>query len=331
MIDHVQVLNREMRIAAGLKRVLVPLDRSPLAEQAIERAIRIADASHAALDFVLVHKGYLRLDGGGAWAGERRYLDGIVAAVSARASVPVTHAVLTGETADAICRRIEEVGADLVVMTSHGRTGVSRAWLGSVADGVIRQSLVPVLVLRATESSSQHGEAPPRLLVLLDGSLHAADVLPIAVNVGAAIGARLSLLRVVEPAAAIAPTGDTRFDYVPPIIDHGATRQIADDATAQLANTARAVSDAMSADVEFEVVVSANVAQAILDFVRARGIDVIAMSTHSRGLSRMLVGSVTDKILRGSGLPMLVYRPLGPGTRDVDAQADDVVVRDLVR
>jgi nucleotide-binding universal stress UspA family protein len=240
--------------------------------------------------------------------------------------VPVTHAILAGETADAICRRVESVGADLVVMTSHGRTGASRAWLGSVADGVIRQSLVPVFVLRATEGTTTQ-VLPPRLLVLLDGSVYAADVLPMAVHLSTAIGARLSLLRVVEPAAAVAPAGDSRFDFVPPIIDREATRQLADEATAQLANIARSLSDATGADVAFDVVIDANVPQAILDFVHEHDIGVIAMATHGRGLSRVFVGSVADKLMRRSGLPMLIYRPFGPQVHEIAAHGQDVVAR----
>jgi nucleotide-binding universal stress UspA family protein len=59
------------------------------------------------------------------------------------------------------------------------------------------------------------------------------------------------------------------------------------------------------------VILSSRVAQAIIDFAGSHTIDAITMSTHGRGASRFLLGSVADKVLRGSGLPMLLHRPIG--------------------
>ena len=64
-------------------------------------------------------------------------------------------------------------------------------------------------------------------------------------------------------------------------------------------------------DVDVHVVVEMSVAQTILEFARTHGVDLIAMSTHGRGVSRLLVGSVADKVLRGGDLPLLAYRPPG--------------------
>jgi len=62
-------------------------------------------------------------------------------------------------------------------------------------------------------------------------------------------------------------------------------------------------------EVDWRVVVAPHIARAILDFVSAHEIDVIAMSTHGRGASRLLIGSVADKVLRGSEVPLLLRRP----------------------
>src|SRR5512132_1853966 len=139
------------------KKLLVPLDRSPLAEQAIGQAAAIARASQADIDLALVHQPF-PFNGfadapwsADAWAEEQHYLESIAAELSSGSSVPVTYAALKGEPVEMICQRIRDVHADLVVMTSHGRTGLSRSWLGSIADGVLRHSTVPVLMLRAIE------------------------------------------------------------------------------------------------------------------------------------------------------------------------------------
>src|SRR5437899_8764831 len=139
-------------------KVLVPLDRSPLAEQALGQAAAIARAAHAEIDVVLVHEplqftgyrnGTLNDD---MIKAEEAYLESVATELSSSASVPVTHAVVSGSPVDMICARARETGANLIVMTSHGRTGLSRAWLGSVADAVVRRSAVPVLMLRPIDT-----------------------------------------------------------------------------------------------------------------------------------------------------------------------------------
>ena len=114
-------------------RILVPLDGSPLAEQALGRAIAIARASGAEIDITLVHQP-LVFDGfaDAPWIGqlenvEREYVNIIDAEIRSGGLVHVTHAVLRGNPVDMICRRIEEIQADLVVMTTHARSGLNRA------------------------------------------------------------------------------------------------------------------------------------------------------------------------------------------------------------
>jgi nucleotide-binding universal stress UspA family protein len=83
----------------------------------------------------------------------------------------------------------------------------------------------------------------------------------------------------------------------------------------QLADVGRRLHDESGMEIETAVVVEPHVGPAILDVARARGVDLIAMSTYGRGLSRFLMGSVADKVLRGGGLPMLLFRPLGVQAR----------------
>ena len=83
------------------------------------------------------------------------------------------------------------------------------------------------------------------------------------------------------------------------------------DAEREVATVARDLADRGFAKVEKHVVVEAGVARAILDFANRHRIDLIAMSTHGRGASRLIVGSIADKVLRGSALPILLRRPPG--------------------
>lgn len=302
------------------RKLLVPLDRSGLAEQALGPAAAIARALHAEIDVALVHQP-LAFDGitdamwnTAQWNDEHKYLEGIADELATGASVPTTHAVLRGGIVEMICSRARDVGADLVVMTSHGRTGLSRAWLGSIADGVLRHAAIPVLVLHPTQTKFTRNtphQLYKKILIPLDGSAFAADIVSAAVALARCSGARITLLHIVPPVPLITPDVGMPFAYVPVLQDDPATERLVDEATQQLADVARQLSEQGSGVVDSEVVVSGYIAHAIIDAARAHGVDAIAMSTHGRGASRLLLGSVTDKVLRASGLPMLLKRPVG--------------------
>lgn len=301
------------------RRLLVPLDRSSLAEQAVGQAAAIARACHAALDLVLVHQPLPFAGFGDApWNAsqiddEEAYLESIAEEVTMGAGVETAHAVVGGEAIEMICRRAWEVEADLVVMTSHGRTGLSRAWIGSVADGVVRHSAAPVLMLRPVERKTRETVARHlfgRILVPLDGSVLAADILPAAASLARSGAGRLTLLRIVQPVPLIAAESGIPFAYPPALQDDPATDRLVADAREQMSDVSRRLCRE-GVDAEAHVITAANIARAILDYSRGHAMDAIAMSTHGRGMSRLLVGSVADKVLRGSGLPMLMHRPLG--------------------
>ncbi len=90
--------------------------------------------------------------------------------------------------------------------------------------------------------------------------------------------------------------------------DEVATDQLVRDTKQQMATLAREVGEHV-AEVTSHVIVDGNVAQAILSFIRASSVDLVAMTTSGRDASRLIIGSVADKVLRGSQLPMLLYRP----------------------
>ena len=255
--------------------ILVPFNERSSAEQAVGTAAALARAS-----------------------------DGQVELVHARAD--------EGRPADVICRRVREVNADLVVMTSHGRTGLSRAWMGSVADEVVRNATVPVLMLRAHEERSAREEVTPftRILVALDGSAEADAILGPALAMAQCTGAGLTLARVVHPIPILI------FDPVMPamptsIVDEDGTAELATQVRAELTAFAEFVERKSGLRVGVEVVVNENAAEALMQLAAATRADLIALTTHGRGASRMVIGSVTDRVLRGSQLPLLLFHPAG--------------------
>ena len=74
-----------------------------------------------------------------SWSDEHRYLETLASQVAAGGSIRVAHSMLSGDPEEMISRRAADIDADLIVITSHGRTGFSRTWFGSVADGLVRR------------------------------------------------------------------------------------------------------------------------------------------------------------------------------------------------
>ena len=301
-------------------KILVPLDRSPLAEQALGAAAAIARTSKAGIDLLLVHQPF-PFDGFGdaPWNAleredEHKYLEAIVAELATGADVPATHALVNGEAVEMICKRARDSEADLIVMTSHGRTGLSRVWIGSVAMGTIKQAAVPVLMLRPVKTPDDRKAAHRlfnKILVPVDGSALAADVIAPALSLAKCAGATIELLRVVEPVPLVTADVGMPFAYPPLLQDDAATNHLLEEARFEVAELAKRLGETEGVKVNATAIVSGHVSNAIIDFARAHDVDLIAMATHGRGASRLLFGSVADKVVRACALPMLLLRPIG--------------------
>ena len=188
-------------------------------------------------------------------------------------------------------------------MSSHGRTGASRFWLGSVSDAVIRSAPVPVLMVRGGEAANPSALFE-RILVPLDGSALAEGVLPHAIALAKLSAARVHLLQVEERAE------DLRLSV------WGLAQQEPDDLPARLAAADRYLHHVVShfesewppATVSVEARGGHRVGEAITQVAIDRDSDLIAMATHGRGASRLLLGSVADKVIRGTTCSVLLYR-----------------------
>jgi nucleotide-binding universal stress UspA family protein len=292
-----------------LRGILVPLDGSDLAEQALAVGVARARRSDATLHLVSVQEPYPALAlppevpiptadlERQALAERRQYLETLATAARASLQAPVLVTVLAGDAATALAGYVESHEVDLVVMTTHGRTGLSRLWLGSVADRLLRRLAVPVLLLHA-------GEAPQatevrHLVVALDGDIE-EPVFDAIVALGARPGVTRCILTRVVPGSHPGPQR---------------TEQLVEQARAYLARLAEPMA-AAGWDVDWQVVVGRGIASQILALAEASGADCIAVGTHGlRGVERLLLGSVADKIVRGSRVPVLiapVRRPAEP-------------------
>jgi len=297
------------------RSVYVPLDGSPFAEQALPLAGEIARRAGAILQLGLVHHPVpalatalevpeieAQLDQE-ARAREQTYLTSIVERVRKSVNVPVTGSLLDGAVAEALETQVEQSGADLVVITTHGRGPMSRFWLGSVADQLMRRLHVPLLLVRPGEP-----EAPAsirRVLLTLDGSPFSERAIEPTVALGRLFGAEYVLLMVVEPPMPIAdPSG---LMVVPAAAD--ADKQIREAAARYLATHAeRLRKDGLT--VTAQTIDAAGAAATILAQADALKADLVAIASHGAGgFERLVVGSVADKVIRGSTRPTFVVRP----------------------
>lgn len=202
--------------------------------------------------------------------------------------------VRTGPAAAAILEAAEESRVSLICMSTQGRSGPARWVLGSVAEQVLRKSPVPVLVVRAIHPPLEGGlsrgrlEAAPfqSLLVPLDGSEPALEVLPAVRDFAATTGARIVLLNVIEE-----PPHNA--GWVEPVRPLQAARE-----------SLEAAGFTMETDYR-----RGAAPEQILAAASDHASDLIALSTHGRsGPSRWVLGSVTEEVLRGSLTPLLVVR-----------------------
>jgi nucleotide-binding universal stress UspA family protein len=303
--------------------LLVPLDGSLHAEQALPLAAELARRNDGHLLLAIVRSSLpLDVDPTPVHA----YLEGVAARMEAELPGRIGHEVLVDELgplayrppasnlmATLLARHASAKRIQLIVMTTHGRGGIRRAWLGSVADSLIRLAPCPVLLVRPSDDA---GSAAPRttqpvrhILVPLDGSEDAARVLPFATAIGSTFDASYTLLRVVSPLA-WDPVGDIYAAY--PAETPELNREVA---AAELEAAAAPLREA-GADVSTEVMLDVSPAPAILDFADARHVDLIALSTSGAGRARrMLLGSVADKLIRGADVPVLVCNVRRPGGR----------------
>lgn len=246
------------------------------------------------------------------------HLEQLRVRMAALADAPaVTITVLRGQPAAALLEHAERVQARLVVITTHGRGGLSRLWLGSVTEAITRQSTRPVVVVRPTDAvANTRAETPPaalanvtptpmqRVLVTFDGTRESEQVLGPLLGL---FGARVAylLMRAVSPLHPMLKRIATGAEY---------TRDLAaqTDLVARYLN--RIVDDvrAAGADAAYCSPQAFEPARAINEAAADAGADLIAIATSARGpVGRVLLGSVADKVVRTADRPVLLYRQAG--------------------
>jgi nucleotide-binding universal stress UspA family protein len=210
--------------------------------------------------------------------------------------VPVEQAVRTGIPHKAILRYTTERDIDLVVMGTHGRTGVERYLLGSVTEKVVRLSDVPVLTVKA-EDDGEVTYPYTDILVPTDGSEGSEAAIDPAVDVASTYDARLHALSVIDT---MAMGVDVRSGAILDALEESAQTAVA---TIEEQATQASVSAVETA------IEHGNPYRGIRSYVEKHDIDLVVMGTQGRsGIERYLLGSVAEKTVRTSPVPVMTVR-----------------------
>jgi nucleotide-binding universal stress UspA family protein len=270
------------------ERVIVPLDGSSLAERALVQARRILRRADA--EVILVRAVEASSFGGEFYPvletfeeEARRYLERVERSLSEQGA-RVRRVVRVGPAAETILSVADEEKAGLIVMATHGRGGIARWVMGSVAEKIVRASPVPVWVARSFDGRGAPLEGDGSVKTILvplegEGSLR---ILPVVVEVARLHGGAQALLLNVVPEG-------PGFGVPGPWLT-------------------RAYQELREQGIPAEPVLrQGDPASQILETCASRGADLIALCTHGRsGLSRWALGSVTEKVLRAATVPLLV-------------------------
>jgi nucleotide-binding universal stress UspA family protein len=279
--------------------IVVPLDGSEFGERALPLALSIASDAGATIQLLHVCAAEKQ--------EHRDYLQALAARIEANHGLSVSFAMVGGHVPAEIQHAVARSGGDLVVMATHARGPLGRLWFGSVAEQLIHSLGIPILLVNPHENglpyAREHGLR--RILVPLDGSELAEEILGPAAGLAASQHASLILLSSVEQ------FGDHLIAASSNPPTSLAARQAAGDIEEYMAGITGRLRE-LSVRFEVKLVDYPHPGMAIVASADDFDADVIAIATHGRGgLSRFLFGSVAAEVIRDSHKPVLVFRPTG--------------------
>ena len=294
-------------------RLLIPLDGSQLAERALAPGFTIAGVGMGQVILLRVPVYKQAMSPGAASYGwiisdqeQERGLNDVTEYLKAkvvdysRTGLAVRPLARGGDVASTIVDTAVDNQVDLIVLTTHGYSGITRWMLGSVTERVLRSAPCPVLVIR-------HDRPIKRFLICLDGSRLAEQALKPGLEIARRLAEKITLLRVDHQEKL------SNFELgLLEMADSELCKELDQDPEKRLhtyLDCLRTKFDDYGLPID-TAVVTGEPAQAILEYAEGHSVDLIAMATHGySGLRRWVYGSVTEKVLRKACSAMLVVRP----------------------
>src|SRR5580700_692999 len=305
------------REARAIRRILVCIDRSPLSESCLQHAIAISKSLGGAITLLHVVQPPAERPGQSMdvldWEVSRQeasaYMERLEREGTAASGQHVETRLEQGHPSERITAVVREIGADLVVVGTHGGRGAAARNLGSTVMQVLAVTRGSVLIARPSSADARE-VSPKRILVPLDGSTRTESVLPTAVRIAKKYGAELLLVMVVRD---LAPTA---------VLCAQEDVDVARDLAKRLEASGNAYLEGLrdqlvreGASVRTTVLRSADEKQSLLDFSQKERSDLVILSAHGATCNPAVTfGSVTAHHLTHSVVPLLVLQDL----RDAD-------------
>jgi nucleotide-binding universal stress UspA family protein len=288
------------------RKILCPIDFSPGAQRAMRVAARVATESEAEL--TLVHAWYVPpMEFAGEYSlsgdvmqqmsdGAAQALDAATREVQALGVKRVTSTLVTGLPWSKIVELAGDPEVDLVVVGTHGRTGLARVLLGSVAETIVRHAPCSVLTVRPDREATPFSH----VLCPTDFSEASRQVIELASSLVRPGGTGLTLLHVVEP-----PVAYSEEPYRPEL-----SSELEKRSAAELDRRATELRSAIAVPIVTRTRTGWPGAEILAALDRDRSYDLVVMGSHGRtGLKRLVLGSVAEKVVRHAPCPVLIARP----------------------
>lgn len=297
-------------------RILVPLDGSPRSEGILPYTRSLAEAYKVPLELLHViepqiistfsdpaHARYADVVEADMRRNGLAYLKTVAASLPGAAAVRC--AVHVGNPAEVIVDSASGQAGTLITMSTHGRSGIQRWLIGSVADKVLRGTTSHLLLARTSEGAKSDAKAPLKTVIVpLDGSSLAETALPAVVFLAKKMALEIVLVRAfIPPSGALYATDE----YVPNLVEIMA--QARQEVKGYLEGKVQQLQAEGLGRVSY-LLVEGQAAAEIIELAQKTPDNLIAISTHGRsGVGRWVLGSVTDRVVRHSGNPVLVIPP----------------------
>ncbi len=240
------------------------------------------------------------------------YLEGVASGLRS-AGLHVSTVTPAGTPAQEIVAEAQREPESLIAMSGHGRSGAARWWLGSVADRVLHLTASPLLVVRSGQEGSGHQERFDKVVLPVDGSALAEQIIPHMVPIARGLGLSVDLVRVLPSRSEYFQLAAAPEFYNPSFASmaESMTNQAEEEASRYLEQLKQRLSLEGIGSVETRLL-RGDPAASIIDVARETPDRLVAMTTHGRsGVGRWVLGSVSDRVVRNSGDPVLLVRSTG--------------------
>lgn len=297
------------------EKILVPLDGSEIAEVALPYAEELAGRLGSEITLISVSHSAEEQD----QQMFQSYIQKTVESMRERAeryferpserAIEVNSAILVGNPAEKIVDYADSGDIDLIVMATHGRSGISRWALGSVADKVLRATERPVVLVRAQNAHPymHKKDILSKMLVPLDGSKEGEAVIPYIEELVSKLGGEIIFFQVLALAYHVHISGDAAVQVPYTEKEMEPLKMSAQSYLKKMGSKLKE----RGIPTKYEVKVGA-AGYEIIKLADEINADLVAMSTHGRsGIGRLVFGSITERVVRSGNTPVLLVRSPG--------------------